>query len=342
VLVAARVTGGAGASNSEAPSSSATPPATLSHVVDDTWGDALSALLAGGGVALAVVGAVAVAVGWLLAGRLLRPLHRVTETARRIADSPARGLHERISLAAPDDELKELADAFDMMIERLDRSFDSQRRFIANASHELRTPLAVTRALIEVALVERPEVRDLGATLLDVSARHERLIDGLLLLARSEHEVIDRAYVDLADILTDTVERMTESVGPSVEASIRTAPTSGNAALLERLVHNLVDNATRYNADGGWVRVTCGTRPDGAATLTVSNTGPVVPGYEVAGLFEPFRRYPRQRLSGGSAGAGLGLSIVRAIATAHDGAVGAEPNPGGGLIVTVVLPRPLP
>jgi signal transduction histidine kinase len=334
LLVAARVTGGASVSieGSGSPPASETP-ASFSHVIDDTWADALSALLAGGGVALAMVGALAVAVGWLLAGRLLRPLHRVTETARRIAESPTRNLHERISLAAPDDELKDLADAFDVMIERLHRSFDSQRRFIANASHELRTPLAVTRALIEVAVLQRPEVRDVGASLLDVSARHERLIDGLLLLARSEHEVTDRSYVDLADILVDTVER----VGSTVRTRVEAAPTSGNAALLERLVHNLVDNAIRYNIDGGWVRATSGTLGD-SAVLEVRNTGPVVPGYEVSGLFEPFRRYPRDRPAGGTAGAGLGLSIVRAIATAHGGEVRAEPNPGGGLVVTVVLP----
>ena len=334
LLVAGRVPGEASTTVAGSTSEAKGLP-SWSHAVDDAWDDALDALLAGGLVALAVVGGVAVAVGWLLAGRLLRPLHRVTETARRIADSPARGLHERISLTAPEDELKELADAFDVMIERLDRSFDSQRRFIANASHELRTPLAVNRALIEVAVLQRPEVRDLGATLLDVSARHERLIDGLLLLARSEHEVIDRSYVDLADL----VEHVADDA--SVHAEPGSAPTTGNAVLLERLVQNLVDNAVRYNVPGGWVRVKSGASGD-RAVLEVSNTGPVVPGYEIPGLFEPFRRYPRRQAGGGPAGAGLGLSIVRAIVTAHGGEVTAAPNPGGGLIVTVALPRPLP
>ena len=182
-------------------------------MVTEVTDDALDTVLTQGGIALGAVGAAAVTLGWLLAGRLLQPLHRVTETARRIAEAPAadRGLHERIALRGPRDEIRELADTFDLMLERLDRAFDGQRRFIANASHELRTPLTLNRALIEVAVHRRaapPELRQLGETLLEINTRHERLIDGLLVLARSERDVAEHAYVDLADIIEHVVGQL--------------------------------------------------------------------------------------------------------------------------------------
>jgi signal transduction histidine kinase len=303
------------------------------QVIEDTQDDALSALLTQGGIALLVVGAAAIALGWLVAGRMLQPLHRITETARRIAESPAadRGLHDRIALAGPDDEIKQLADTFDLMLTRLDRSFDGQRRFIANASHELRTPLTLNRTLLEVALRQDsapPEVRQLGATLLAINERHGRLIDGLLLLARSERELTERSYVDLADIAAHVS-------GPEICCEPAEAPTAGDPVLLERLVQNLVENAVRHNTPEGWVRVATYAK-DGLAVLEVSNTGPVVPRYEVEGLFEPFRRLGTDRLAG--PGVGLGLSIVRAVARAHGGEARAEPRLEGGLVVTVTLP----
>jgi signal transduction histidine kinase len=319
------------------------PDQRLDQVAADTRQDALAALLTQGGIALAVAGAAAIALGWLLAGRLLQPLQRMTETARRIADAPAadRGLHERIALAGPHDELKQLADTFDVMLARLDHAFDGQRRFIANASHELRTPLALNRALLEVALHRRaapPELRQLGETLLAITDRHERLLGGLLLLARSDREVADRAYVDLADLVEHVVAQTTAGT-VTIRAEPHEAPTSGDPVLLERLVQNLVDNAVRHNLpQDGWVRVSSDTAPDGQAVLRVSNTGPVVPPYEIPGLFEPFRRLGAERLAATSPGAGLGLSIVRAVARAHGGDVGAEPHDGGGLVVTVTLP----
>jgi signal transduction histidine kinase len=320
------------------------PPEQLGQrIAEDTRRDALAALLTQGGIALAVVGAAAIALGWLLAARLLQPLQRVTETARRIADAPAadRGLHERIALHGPPDELKRLADTFDLMLARLDGAFDGQRRFVANASHELRTPLALNRALLEVALHRRaapPELRQLGETLLEINTRHERLLGGLLLLARSDREVADRSYVDLADIVEHVVAQLAPGT-VTVHAEPHEAPTSGDAVLLERLVHNLVDNAVNYNLpQGGWVQVTSATGPDGRAVLQVRNTGPVVPPYELPGLFEPFRRLGTDRLAAASPGAGLGLSIVRAVARAHGGDVHAEPRDGGGLLVTVTLP----
>jgi signal transduction histidine kinase len=229
------------------------------------------------------------------------------------------------------------------MLERLDRSFDGQRRFIANASHELRTPLTLNRALVEVAVHRRaapPEVRQLGETLLEINARHERLIDGLLMLARAEPEVTERSYVDLADVVEHAISRL-ESGAVAVYADPGEAPTAGDPVLLERLVQNLVENGVRHNVpDGGWVRVTSGTLADGSARVVVSNTGPVVRPYEVPALFEPFRRLRAERLSVTAPGAGLGLSIVRSVARAHGGDVRAEPREKGGLDVTVVLPGP--
>jgi signal transduction histidine kinase len=314
----------------------------LNQVVEDTQDDALTALLTQGAIALLATTAAATALGWLIAGRMLRPLDRVTDTARRIADAPGfEGLHERIALEGPADEIKRLSDTFDAMLARLDHSFDGQRRFIANASHELRTPLTLNRTLLEVAVGRRgapTEVRQLGETLLEINGRHERLIDGLLVLARSERELGERSYVDLADVVAHVAgQQPADSASVTVTVDADEAPTTGNPVLLERLVQNLVENGVRHNlAKGGWVRVRTATRPDGTAELVVSNTGPIVPRYEIAGLFEPFRRLAADRLA--NTGAGLGLSIVRAVARAHGGEVLAEPRESGGLVVTVTLP----
>jgi signal transduction histidine kinase len=311
---------------------------------------ALRQLLVQGGIALLVVGAATVALAWLISARALQPIHRITETARRIggtSDGAARGLHERIALGGPRDEVRELAETFDAMLERLDRSFDGQRRFVANASHELRTPLAINRALVEVA-VTRPgapdEVRQLGESLLAVNGRHERLIDGLLTLADSENEMSERAPVDLAEV----AEHVLEESLPALRGTgltlrpphLATAQTAGDPVLLERLVHNLVENAVRHNVPGGWLTVESAASA-GSVSLTVTNTGPVVPRYEIEMLFQPFRRRSGERTGGLERGFGLGLSIVRAVARAHGGTVSASPRSaedGGGLVVTVCLP----
>ncbi|MGW4092025.1 sensor histidine kinase [Nocardia sp. NPDC004750] len=303
--------------------------------------DTLRAMLVWSLVSLGAVGIAAGGFGWLLAGRALHPLQRITATARRVADT---SLHERIALDGPQDEIKDLADTFDAMLERLDRAFDGQRRFVANASHELRTPLTINRTLIEVAL-EDPEVPDstrrLGATLLEVNRRHERLIDGLLVLATSEQRLTEHCRADLADLAADAVGTRAERPGAEITADLEAAPVQGDPLLLERLVHNLLDNAVRYNLPvNGWVSIRTRTAGE-RAVLTVANSGPPVPAFEVDSLFEPFRRLATAERSADSdtRGAGLGLSIVRSVAQAHGGAVHATARPEGGLAVTVDLPR---
>ncbi|QDY76223.1 sensor histidine kinase [Streptomyces qinzhouensis] len=307
---------------------------------------AATTLLSQGGLVLVVVGGAAAGLGWLVAGRVLAPLRQVTETARRIAAAPAagRGLHERIALVGPEDEVKDLADTFDTMVERLDRSFDGQRRFVANASHELRTPLTLGRALVEVAMHRRAaseDLKQLGEDLLEINLRHERLISGLLLLADSENEVGERVPVDLADVVTHVVAQTSaeaRAAGVTVRESTAESTAGGNALLLERLVHNLVENGIRHNTGpGGSVWITSSPAPGGGALVEVVNTGPEVSSFDVPTLFEPFRRLGRDRVISAK-GAGLGLSIVRAVARAHGGTITARAQEGGGLVVTAILP----
>ncbi|WP_027341998.1 sensor histidine kinase [Hamadaea tsunoensis] len=291
----------------------------------------LKSLLQQGGVALLAVGVVAIGIAWILTGRVLRPIAQITATARRVAD---RNLHERINATGAHDEVRELADTLDSMLDRLDRAFDGQRRFVGNASHELKTPLAINRTLIEVAMGRPdapPELLQLGQTLLEVNARHERLIDGLLMLARAENRLTGVEPVDLVSICSHLLEGV-----PGALRELAPAVVAGDPILLERLALNLIQNATRYNVPGGSVRVRCATAGAGCV-LTVENTGPVVGAYEIPALFEPFRRLGADRV-GSAKGTGLGLSIVRSIARAHDGDVTATPRPGGGLVVTVTLP----
>ncbi|WP_242890666.1 sensor histidine kinase [Actinomadura litoris] len=304
--------------------------------------ETLDALLTRGAIALGLVGAAALGLGWLLADRALRPVHMITETARRVARS--HDLTERIAYAGPGDEVKELADTFDMMLGRLARAFDGQRRFVANASHELRTPLAINRTLVDVA-VRRPgasgDVKRLGESLLVVNGRHERLIDGLLTLAGTENVPLDPVPVDLADVAAHVLDQAAAEArdrGLTADRRLGPAPTAGDPVLIERLVQNLVENAVRHNHDGGELSVATGSR-EGWAEVVVSNTGPAVPAYDIEAIFEPFRRLGNDRVRS-ERGSGLGLSIVRATATAHGGTVAAAPRPGGGLEVTVRLPGP--
>ncbi|MFD8973725.1 MULTISPECIES: sensor histidine kinase [unclassified Streptomyces] len=283
---------------------------------------------------------IAFAFGYAMAGRVLSPLGRITRTARQVAGSD---LARRIELDGPDDELKELADTFDEMLERLERAFTAQQRFVANASHELRTPLAINRTLLEVHLSDPGapvELQQLGKTLLATNERSEQLVEGLLLLARSDNQIIERKAVDLAEVASRAIDQThAEATAKGVEVRGERAPAvvQGNGVLLERIALNLLQNAVRYNVpEGGWVEVTTDIQ-HGQAVLTVSNTGPVVPAYEIDNLFEPFRRL-RQERTGSDKGVGLGLSIARSVARAHGGRIIAEPREGGGLVMRVTLP----
>ncbi|KAB8194807.1 HAMP domain-containing protein [Nonomuraea phyllanthi] len=289
-------------------------PGLVNNVIGYQW---QVTVLTVGGLTL-----VSLAVGWLLAGRILRPIHRITATAQRLSLST---LHERIALAGPKDELKELADTFDAMLDRLERSVEGQRRFIANASHELRTPLAVQRAAIEIGLPE--DVGEIRGTLLRHNRRAENLIDALLVLARAEHGLDSRSPVAVDQVVRRV---LAEKDADGVTVTGRTEPlvVDGDPVLLNRLVTNLLDNAVRYNHRGGTVEVTLSH-----GVLTVRNTGPQVPDERLGDLFKPFRRL--HTTSG--QGAGLGLSIVAAIAKAHGADVRANPNPGGGLELAVVF-----
>ena len=301
---------------------------------------ALNQLLTQSGIALAVMALVSVGLGWLVAGRVLRPLTEITATARRLEGST---LHERINLQGPQDELKELADTFDQMLGRLDAAFETQRRFVANASHELRTPLAIARTEVDVALADPDaspaELRAMARRVLEAGERSERLIEGLLTLARSERQLQELQPLDLAMAAADALSVAApevERLGLRVSSVLGAAPVAGDRALLERLVGNLVENAVRHNQPGGWLEVDTG-RTGELAVVRVANGGPRIAPDQVAALFEPFRRLNGDR-TGSSRGAGLGLSIVGSVATAHGGQTTALALDDGGLEVTVELP----
>ncbi|MGW0421908.1 sensor histidine kinase [Streptomyces sp. NPDC003015] len=303
------------------------------HALDDLLSRSLLALL---GLAI-----IAFAFGYAMAGRVLSPLGRILRTARAVAGSD---LSRRIELDGPDDEIKELADTFDDMLERLERAFTAQQRFVGNASHELRTPLAINRTLLEVHLSDPGapvELQQLGKTLLATNERSEQLVEGLLLLARSDNQIVERKPVDLAEVAEQAVDQMhgeAEAKGVAIRGEQKSAVVQGNGVLLERIALNLVQNAVRYNVpEGGWVEVTTEVQ-HGHAVLTVSNTGPVVPAYEVDNLFEPFKRLRGADRTGSDKGVGLGLSIVRSVARAHGGHITAQPREGGGLVMRVTLP----
>jgi signal transduction histidine kinase len=300
----------------------------------------ISSLLWESLLALGLVAVTAAGFGWLMAGRALRAIRHITNTARRVAGS---NLHERIALAGPHDELKKLADTFDAMLERLDASFDSQRHFAANASHELRTPLATNRTLLEVAVAQHhvpAEFRQVIDSVLAANARSELILEGLLTLAQCENQVTERLPVDLSDVAAGAVEETAgeaAAAGVTIDADPSPALTAGDPILLERLALNLVRNGIQHNHRGGWVMVTTRTpTTPGLVELEVSNSGPHVRPEHVDSLFDPFRRLGDSRTTH-PRGAGLGLSIVRSVVAAHGGQLTATARDRGGLTVLVKL-----
>jgi signal transduction histidine kinase len=309
--------------------------------VEHGRGAELHQLLVQSGIALAIMTVVSIALGWVVAGRVLRPLRAMTAAARQISE---RNLHERLALSGPRDELKDLADTIDGLLARLETAFGAQQRFVVNAAHELRTPLTLWRALLEERLTDPSATIDsfrvTSRRLLALGEEQERLLESLLTLAWSERGLDRREPFDLAAVVEAVLcdpPPETESLGVRIDSEIELAPATGNAALAERLVRNLIDNAVRYNVPGGRVRVRTGAGRSGAF-LSVDNDGAVIPAAEVERLFEPFQGRGADRTAPSDGHHGLGLSIVRAIATAHHATLLAEARPEGGLAVEVRFP----
>ncbi len=298
--------------------------------------DALHRLVIEYLLALGVMTMIAVGTGWWLAGRALRPLRDITATARRVSGE---NLGERIALSGPADELKELADTFDGMLGRLDSAFASQRHFVANASHELRTPLAIMRTEVDVALADDDasagELRAMGEAVRETIDRCERLIESLLVLARSEAAAGREEAVDVAGLAADCITDLharAEDAGVTVNAQLPPAWTRGDPGLLERMIANLIDNGIRHNERGG--RLDVRTETDhGAVRMVVANGGPVIDAGEAQQLLEPFRRLHRS-----FGGFGLGLSIVKSVVDAHHGTIEVIAPSGGGLELRITLP----
>jgi signal transduction histidine kinase len=299
-------------------------------------------LLVNSGIALAIVAVLALLAGWLVAGRMLRPIRTITRTARRISST---SLHERLALDGPDDELKELGDTLDGLFARLEAAFEAQRHFVANASHELRTPLTAERTILQVALDDPGTTtaawRTTAQEVLASSDEQAHLIEALLTLASSESGLNVHEPVDLAATVSAALAGLAPEAGRlGIHIAEVTEPATldGDPLLAERLVANLLTNAVRHNVADGRVEVRTEVM-DGRAVLSVTNTGLLIPAAEVDRLFQPFQRLDRRRANYRD-GHGLGLSIVRAIATAHDATITAHAIPDGGLSVSVSFPQP--
>jgi signal transduction histidine kinase len=302
----------------------------------------LNELMSRSALALALVAVLSVALGWLIAGRALRPLRNITTAARQIS---ATSLSERLALAGPRDELTELADTFNGLLARLEAAFNAQRQFIANASHELRTPLARQRVISQVALANPSasidSLRAAHERVLASGAQQQQLIDALLTLARSQAGLDKHEPFDLAELVRQALADRQPQVqrrNLRLRTTLGPALTVGNPQLAERLTTNLIDNALQHNRPGGQVEILTGTRHS-CGLLAVANTGPTVPAAAINTLFQPFQRLDADR-TGRRDGLGLGLSIVQAIADAHHATITARPQPEGGLLIEVSFPRP--
>jgi signal transduction histidine kinase len=315
-------------------------PAELQKALQRQTAEMLDQLLINSAIALALMAVISVVLGWIVAGRVLNRLRTIIAATEEIS---ATDLHRRLALDGPADELKALGDTIDGLLSRLEASFQAQRQFVANASHELRTPLTRQRALGQVVLSDPmatvQSLREAHEQILAAGAHQERLIEALLTLTRGHAGLDVRHPFDLARLTEDVVHSRSAEAGRrgvTIHSSYGSAPVSGHHPLAERLVANLVDNALCYNTSPGWVRVETGTA-HGHAVLTISNPGPVVAQDTVERLFQPFQRHGAARATRPD-GLGLGLSIVQAIATAHDATITATPRAEGGLTVTVTFP----
>jgi signal transduction histidine kinase len=290
--------------------------------------------------AVAIMAVFSLALGWLIAGRFVRPLRAIITTARDISAS---NLHRRLGLRGRGDEFSELGETLDDLFARLEASFESQRHFIANASHELRTPLSAGRALLQVAIADPdPSIETFRATceeLVELGDQQERLVAALLTLANSQRGLVHPEPLDLAEITRKVILARrpdAERRGVRLITALAAAPATGDPNLAESLITNLVDNAIRHNLPGGQAEITTALTNAGAA-ITVSNNGTLVPPDAVEYLFQPFRQLGTQRIRHGE-GHGLGLAIVRTIADAHGAALTASPRPHGGLDIAVTFP----
>ena len=304
----------------------------------------LHQLLLNSGIALAVMSLLSILLGWIVAGRALRPLRTITNSTREIS---ATNLHRRLALGGPQDEVKDLGDTIDALLARLEDSFGAQRAFVANASHELRTPLTLSRATLQFALAD-PELnlnslKAACADALDAGAEHEQLLDALLTLARSQQRIEQHQTFDLAPIVQDLINARRQQAAAhdiTLHSALHTATISGDPRLTRQLAGNLLDNALLHNHPGGEARVNINAEPHGT-TLTIQNTGPHVPPDQIRRLIQPFRRLATDRTAD-NAGHGLGLSIVAAIAAAHHANLDIQPNPHGGLRINISFPIPAP
>lgn len=296
-------------------------------------------LLVQSGVALAVMSVLSAVLGWVVAGRVLRPLQTMTKSIQRIS---ARNVHERLAVTGPRDELKSLADTVDGLLGRLETALDSHKRFVANAAHELRTPLTLEHALLEETVIDPDATADAFRgqfeQLMAVSEQQARLLESLLVLATSERGLDRLESVELSGLTGDVLR----AVGPearrrnlAVTAEVRPARVTGDPALIERLVANLVDNAMSYNVPDGRVEVATGMEGE-RSFLSVTNTGPPVPPEMVDQLLSPFQRLGRAADDDGHHG--LGLSIVQSIAAAHSADLTVRARPEGGLATRVLFP----
>lgn len=339
VIVAILLLVRSGSAVQAVPSSPGAAAGVGAEVVQQHSAD-LSRLLAVSWLVLLITAVAAAVLGWFASGRVLRPLREMTATARTIS---AGNLHQRLGLRGPEDEIKRLGDTLDDLLSRLESSFDAQRRFVANASHELRTPLTVERTLLQVALANpdatAATLRATCEELLASGRDHERLLEALLTLASSERGLDRREPLDLAELAAAALRR----AHPEIEhrrieltTSLAPAPTNGDPALLERLIANLVDNAVRHNDERArvWVRT---ASESGRSLVSVTNTGPAIPSGEVDRLFEPFEQFGQGRAANADGHHGLGLSIVRAIAAAHDAGIDPRPLADGRLSMTVTF-----